>query len=126
MTHVLRSHDQRRYETPGGNTTTPLAAPATGATQLLAIRQHQAPGGHNPLHRKSTEALVIVLDGEISIGAHDDTALLAGGDTALIAAGELHQIRNTGTAPATWLVITPGDVMFSAEDGAPVEPVWAT
>ncbi|MEJ7845057.1 MAG: cupin domain-containing protein [Acidimicrobiales bacterium] len=126
MIRVQRSHDLVQFDTPVGNRTAPLASPATGAADVLAIRQHQAPGGSTPLHRKSTEALIVVLDGAIAVGTPDESTDLAPGDSAIVAAGDLHQIRTTGSTPADWIVVTPGGVRFSGEDGTPIEPAWAT
>jgi quercetin dioxygenase-like cupin family protein len=110
MASILRSTEQRHHHTPGGNVTTPLAAPSTGAAHLLVVRQRQAPGGANPWHRKSTEALVVVVGGEV----------------ALVGADELHRLRTIGAVDASWLVVTPGDVRFTAADGTAAEPVWAS
>jgi quercetin dioxygenase-like cupin family protein len=126
MIHVLRVDEQRQFETPGGNTTTPLGGGPAGGGKLLVVRQRQEPGGHNPLHRKSVDSTVVVLEGTIAVGTSTEGAALGAGDSCVVPAGELHQIRNVGDTAAMWIVATTVDVRFSAQDGAPVEPVWAS
>lgn len=111
--------------TPGGNATTVLASPALGARDLLVIHQEQAPGGMNPMHSKSTDAVVIALEGELEVVGTDESRRLCRGDSALIAAGTLHQLRNATDVAASWLVVTPGDVTFRSGDGEVVQPGWA-
>ena len=126
MIKVVRQQDRPRYDTPGGNTTTPVATPSVGATELLVVRQEQAPGGANPMHAKSTEAVIYVLDGVVHVATETTTSLLSAGDAAVVPSGTLHQYRNAGEAPARWLVLTPGDVRFSDAGGDVVVPAWLT
>lgn len=116
---------QTSFDTPGGNTTTPLATPSTGARQVMVVRQEQEPGGANPSHRKSTESLVVVLAGDLEVVLPDGEARLAVGDAILVPPSTLHHVRNAGPDPARWLVVSPADVAFEREDGEPVVPIWA-
>lgn len=125
MLQLLRTQELVGHVTPGGNTTTALAAPSTGAAQILVVRQTQEPGGANPLHHKSTEALVVVTDGAVAVGGPGGEVGVGAGEAVLVAAGTLHQIRATSESAASWLVVTPAGVAFTAADGTPVHPVWA-
>jgi quercetin dioxygenase-like cupin family protein len=125
MITTLTKEQQAHFETPGGNTTTPLASPALGAKEVLAIQQTQAPGGSNPMHVKSGEALVVVLAGTVEVVSSTQTVSVAEGDAALIAPHTAHQLRNTGDTPARWLVITAANVRYTTPTGELIEPVWA-
>ena len=125
MITTVKGRQTARFATPGGNTTTPLASPRTGAKELLVIHQVQLPGGTNPMHTKSSEALVVVLAGTVDVVTATETRSLTEGDAALIAAHTSHRLRTTGEAPAQWLVITPASVQFATPEGEPIQPVWA-
>lgn len=77
------------------------------------------------MHSKSTDAVVIALEGELEVVGTDESRRLCRGDSALIAAGTLHQLRNATDVAASWLVVTPGDVTFRSGDGEVVQPGWA-
>ena len=120
------THEQgARFDTPGGNTTRVLASSRVGAKELLAIHQAQLPGGANPMHAKSSEALVVVLVGTVDVVTASETFSLAEGDSALISPNTAHRLCNTGDALAEWLVITPATVQFTTPEGEPIEPIWA-
>ncbi len=125
MVTTITHRESPRFDTPGGNTTTPLASPRVGATDLLVIHQAQLPGGTNPMHVKSSEALVVVLVGTVDVITATETSSLAEGDAALIPAHIAHRLQNTGDTPAQWLVITPANVEFATPTGEAIEPVWA-
>jgi quercetin dioxygenase-like cupin family protein len=125
MVITLNQEQSAHFDTPGGNTTTLLASSQVGAKQLFAIHQAQLPGGTNPMHAKSSEALVVVLGGTVDVVTGTETFSLREGDAALVSPGTTHQLRNAGTAVARWLVITPADVEFTTPEGQPIEPVWA-
>ena len=125
MVTTITHRQSPRFDTPGGNTTTPLASSRVGAKELLVIHQEQQPGGTNPMHVKSSEALVVVLGGTVDVVTAAETVSLAEGDAALVTPHTAHRLSNTGDAPARWLVITPANVEFTTPDGEPIEPVWA-
>ena len=124
VTTIVRGGSPR-FDTPGGNTTTPLASPRVGAKELLVIHQAQLPGGTNPMHAKSREALVVVLAGTVGVVTDTDTFPVAEGDAALIAPHTAHRLSTTSDVPAQWLVITPADVEFTTPEGEPIHPIWA-
>ena len=124
ITSITRTQ-QAHFETPGGNTTTPLAFPALGAKEVFVVHQSQEPGGTNPMHVKSSEALVVVLAGTVDVVSGTETVSLAAGDAALIPPHTAHQLRTTGDVPAQWLVITSANVEYSTPTGERVEPIWA-
>ena len=125
MITTVTQEQQARFETPGGNTTTPLASPALGAKEVFVVHQTQEPGGTNPMHVKSSEALVVVLAGTVDVVSATETASLGEGDAALISAHTAHQIRTTGESSARWLLITPAGVEYATPAGQRIEPIWA-
>ena len=125
MVTTINHRQSPRFDTPGGNTTTPLASPRVGAKEILVVRQEQQPGGTNPMHTKSSEAVVIVLAGTLEVVTTTERLSLAEGDAALISPHTAHRLCNTGDAPAQWLVITPANVEFTTADGDVIEPIWA-
>ena len=125
MVTTLTHEQSGRFDTPGGNTTTVLASSGVGAKELLAIHQAQLPGGTNPMHVKSTEALVVVLVGTVDVVTAGESFSLGEGDAALISPQTAHRLTNIGDAPAQWLVITPASVEFTTPEGEPIQPIWA-
>ena len=125
MVTRLTHQQSARFDTPGGNTTTLLASSRVGAKELLAVHQAQLPGGTNPMHAKSSEALIVVLVGTVNVVTATETFSLREGDTALISPHTAHRLCNTGDATAQWLVITPAAVEFTTPEGDPIEPIWA-
>lgn len=89
------------------------------------IHQEQLPRGTNPMHAKSSEALVVLLAGTVDVVTTTETFSLTGGDAALISPHTAHRLCNTGDAPARWLVITRASVEFTTPKGEPIEPIWA-
>ncbi len=125
MITTVTRQQQAHFESPGGNTTTPLAFPALGAKEVFVVHQTQEPGGTNPMHVKSSEALVVVLAGTVDVVSATETASLAEGDAAEIPPHTAHQLCTTGDSPAQWLVITPSDVEYATPAGQRIEPIWA-
>ena len=125
MITTVNRKAQTHFETPGGNTTTPLAFPALGAKEVFVVHQTQEPGGTNPMHVKSSEAFVVVLAGTVDVVSATETVSLAEGDAALISPQIAHQLRTTGDTSAQWLVITPAGVEYATPAGQRIEPIWA-
>lgn len=98
-----------RFDTPGGNTTTALASPQLGAKELLVVHQTQLPGGTSPMHVKTTEALVVVLVGNVDVVSATDTSSLGEGDAALISLTRRTSCGVRVTPPAQWLFDYPGE-----------------
>ncbi|MFT4039218.1 MAG: cupin domain-containing protein [Thermomicrobiales bacterium] len=122
---IIRHHQLRDIETPGGNTGAALATPSRGATQVSVIRQRQQPGGANPLHTHDREEVLVMLAGEITIMLDGEAHAIAAGDTVIIPPRTPHHLANTGAATAEWLLIAPAGVRFTHADGAEGSPPWA-
>lgn len=84
-----------------------LISRADGAPNF-AMRQFQVePGGHTPRHQHPYEHEVFVLDGEGIVVEGDDEHPLRAGDVVFVSADEVHQFRNTGSAPLKFLCLVP-------------------
>lgn len=80
----------------------------THGTPNFAMRQYEvSPGGYTPRHSHPYEHEVFVLEGEGVVFEGDLQHPLAAGDVVLITPDELHQFRNTGTAPLKFLCLVP-------------------
>jgi quercetin dioxygenase-like cupin family protein len=74
----------------------------------FALRQFEvAPGGFTPRHSHPYEHEVFVLEGEGEILEADQPRPLRPGTVVYVAPDELHQFRNTGTAPLKFLCLVP-------------------
>ena len=122
---ITRADRRTSLDTPGSNATTPIATPSLGAAEVLVVRQEQAPGGANPPHTKSREALVLVLDGRVTVEVDGTQHELGADDSIVVPAGAVNRTVNAGPTPARWLVVTAAPVTFASPDGTPVEPAWA-
>src|SRR5204862_5422984 len=77
-------------------------------TPTFALRQFEvAPGGYTPRHSHPYEHEVFVLEGEGEILESDQPRPLRPGTVVFVAPDELHQFRNTGTAPLKFLCLVP-------------------
>jgi quercetin dioxygenase-like cupin family protein len=122
---VIRKHEQIALETPGGNQTSGIATPEHGAREVSVIRQIQQPGGHNPPHYHDREEVLILCTGQVQVTVEQTTVELAAGDSLVVPAGVLHQLANTGAAPAEWLLIAASPVRFFRPGGEELFPEWA-
>lgn len=74
----------------------------------FAMRQFEVdPGGYTPRHQHPYEHEVFVLEGEGEVYAGDQPHRLRPGDVVYVAPDEVHQFRNTGTAPLKFLCLIP-------------------
>ncbi len=72
------------------------------------MRQFEvAPGGYTPRHSHPYEHEVFVLEGEGVVLEGEVEHRLAAGDFVLVTPNEVHQFRNTGTAPLKFLCLVP-------------------
>jgi len=122
--NVIRAQDTQAIETPNGNHGTALATPQHGARELSVVRQRQVPGGFNPAHTQSSEEVMVLLTGSVTITSGDDRTLLEAGDTLIVPAHTMHRVDNTGTLDAEWLIISPAGVQFYRETGEEAHPAW--
>jgi quercetin dioxygenase-like cupin family protein len=82
----------------------------------FAMRQFVVqPGGHTPRHSHPYEHEVFVLEGRGTVVEGNVEHSLRSGDVVYVAPDEVHQFRNTGSAPLKFLCLVPN----SAKD-APV------
>ena len=119
------AQDQTPIETPGLNRSSAIATASTGATELMVVRQRQAPGGANPSHLHDREEIMFVLSGTVAISAGDRSVKLSAGDSVAIPAGTEHSLANAGENDAEWLLIAPAGIRFFHQNGEEAHPTWA-
>jgi quercetin dioxygenase-like cupin family protein len=74
----------------------------------FAMRQFEvAPGGYTPRHSHPYEHEVFVLEGEGEVIEGDRPHRLTAGAVVLVKPDEVHQFRNTGSAPLKFLCLVP-------------------
>lgn len=74
----------------------------------FAMRQFEvAPGGFTPKHSHPYEHEVFVLEGEGEIVDGDVSRPLRSGTVVYVAPDDVHQFRNTGSAPLRFLCFVP-------------------
>lgn len=84
-----------------------LVGEADGAPNF-AMRQFEVePGGFTPRHQHDYEHEVFVLEGEGVVYEGDQAHPLRAGDVVLVKPDEVHQFRNTGSAPMKFLCLIP-------------------
>ncbi len=92
-----------------------LVGQADGAPNF-AMRQFEvAVGGHTPQHSHPYEHEVFVLEGAGVVLEGDREHPLRSGDVVFVPPDEIHQFRNTGSVPFTFLCLVP--------NSAPGQPV---
>ncbi len=103
-----------------------LVDETTGAPNF-AMRQFEvAPGGYTPRHSHPYEHEVFVLEGQGTVTEGDVTHALKAGDFVLVTPDEVHQFRNTGSAPLKFLCLVPNSsanlpVTVAAECSRPLK-----
>lgn len=81
---------------------------AADQAPTFAMREFELePGGHTPRHFHPYEHEIYVLEGEGEILDGDAPRPLRPGDVVLVAPDDVHQFRNTGTAPFRMLCLIP-------------------
>ena len=80
----------------------------TDGAPNFAMRQFAVePEGHTPKHSHPYEHEVYVLSGSGIVLEGDKEHPIAAGDFIYVRPDEIHQFRNTGTAPLTFLCMVP-------------------
>ena len=93
----------------------------------FAMRQFEvSPGGYTPRHSHPYEHEVFVLEGQGVVFEGDVEHPLSSGDVLLIAPNEIHQFRNTSSAPLKFLCLVPNSAVgpkaaVAAECSRPVQ-----
>ncbi len=96
-----------------------LLGPQQG-TPNFAMRQFEvAPGGFTPRHSHPYEHEVYVLEGEGTVIEGDKEHPLRPGDVVFVVPDEVHQFRNTGSAPLKFLCLVPNSSLTQAVKVAP-------
>ena|SRR5918998_6931150 len=109
-----------------GNFAGGIATPSRGAEEVSVIRQRQAPGASNPLHRHDREEVMVMLSGAVRVSTQEEESVeLAAGDALIVPAGTLHQIENHSGVEAEWLLSAPAGLRFTFADGREGSPAWA-
>lgn len=80
---------------------------ADGAPNFAMREFEVAPGGFTPRHHHPYEHEVFVLEGTGVVLEGDREHALRAGDVVLVRPDEVHQFRNTGTAPMKFLCLVP-------------------
>ncbi len=96
-----------------------LLGPEQG-TPNFAMRQFEvAPGGFTPRHSHPYEHEVFVLEGEGVVIEGEKEHPLRPGDVVYVVPDEIHQFRNTGSAPLKFLCLVPNSSLSQAVKVAP-------
>jgi quercetin dioxygenase-like cupin family protein len=99
---------------------------------LSKLEMHEttlAPGqSPHPPHRHAHEELMIMKNGTIEVLQGTTTRIARTGDVIFMGSNELHGLKNTGQANATYLVIRidPHDLPPDAPSAAPAPPRGTT
>ena len=81
----------------------------------FAMRQFTLePGGHTPRHIHPYEHEVFVIEGEGIIVENDIELPLRAGDVVFVKPDDVHQFRNTGSAPLKFLCLIPNSAAGQA------------
>lgn len=98
-----------------------LCGPADGCPNFAMRRFVVAPGGCTPRHQHDYEHEVLILAGEgIAYGNQQENPIRQG-DVLFVPANELHQFRNTGSAPLEFICLVPAFVHRPAEAPKPID-----
>ena len=85
----------------------------------FAMREFEVePGGYTPRHSHPYEHEVFVLAGDGVVLEGDVEHPLRTGDVVFVVPGEVHQFRNTGTAPLRFLCMVPSSSASQTPRGA--------
>ncbi|AZI42464.1 cupin domain-containing protein [Deinococcus psychrotolerans] len=121
---VHRAQHNQFIPSPNGNTGAALATPSLGAQEVSVVRQHQIPGGFNPVHTQDHEEVMVLLSGSVTISSGEERVALAAGDSLIVPPQTLHRVDNTGPTEAEWLIVSVAGVRLFREDGEEACPAW--
>jgi len=121
---LIRQSEIPTFETPGGNSTRAIVPSGRGATEVRVIQQRQQPGGQNPLHYHDRQEVLVVQSGQVIVTIDGEQARLAAGDVVIVPAGAVHQVANSGSEAAEWLLVVPHGLRFFRPTGEEQTPVW--
>lgn len=94
----------------GANVSRPILDGTTHSNDHLEVHETTlAPGGEpHPPHRHVHEELFLIAKGRLAVTISGKTTVLDPGGAAFVHSGELHGVKNPGTAPAQYFVVAIG------------------
>ena len=108
---------KRRVETTEGQTVTMpgtdgvemrmMVGRADGAPNFAMRHFTVQPGGHTPRHHHNYEHEVLVLTGQGEAEHRGEVHGIQAGDVLFIEPNAVHQFRNTGSEPLTFMCLVP-------------------
>lgn len=105
----LESHhqDDVRMDGASGARMRMLIGPDDAAPNFHMRQFEVAPGGHTPHHSHDYEHEILVLSGKgVARSAQGDRPLKTG-DVIFVPPDEMHQFRNTGDEPMSFICVIP-------------------
>ena len=115
---------QPTFSTPN-TVITPLATLKFGAEQVSVIHQKMERGCKNPTHTQSTEEVMVLLRGSVTVTVAEKSVTLQEGDTLIVPADTPHSIDNGSCDTAEWIIISPTNMQFKDAAGNLMTPPWA-
>ena len=105
----IESHPQNKVEMEGatGAQMRMLIGPAEKAGNFHMRHFEVEPGGHTPHHQHDYEHEIVVLKGEGKASSEQGERAFKAGDVIWVPANEMHQFRNTGSAPLEFICLIP-------------------
>lgn len=77
---------------------------ATDARSMWIGLSHLLPGGHTSMKASPQEKIYVVMSGHVTVVTATERAVLGPLDSCVVAPGEVRQLRNDTTLPATILL----------------------
>ena len=96
-----------------------LVDESSGAPNFAMREFEVSPGGHTPRHSHPYEHEVYVLEGQGLVLEGNRERPLRSGDVVFVAPDEVHQFRNTGSAPMKFLCMVPNSATQKTVTVAP-------
>ncbi len=105
----VNEHEQVEVTMPGaeGARMRMLVGPAEGARHFHMRHFEVAPGGFTPHHQHDYEHEILILRGEGVAQSDRGERTFREGDVIWVPANEMHQFRNTSSAPLEFICLIP-------------------
>lgn len=120
---IVSLNDAAQVQTPNAVMYT-YASPEQGGCALAVWRTEMAPGAAGPPHALSTELVVVVLAGVLTLESQGEVRTLQVGDGATVPAHVVRQVRNAGDEPVLTLSAGLPNATARAGDADPVPVPW--
>lgn len=111
------------FKTPNATMRT-YASPEHGGSTVAVWRTEMAPGAAGPTHILSTEQIIVVLRGRLTLVYDDETVTLGAGDSVTVPADVPRQVRNDTDELLLTVSAALPNVTASAGDADPVPVPW--